>query len=67
MLGLYFGATLTATFQARRNSAPASLAYVPIVFAIYHFSYGLGFLSGLLCFRSKQNVAGDTAFSRISR
>jgi glycosyltransferase involved in cell wall biosynthesis len=67
MLGIYFGGTLAATFEARRKAAPASLPYLPLVFATYHLSYGVGFLAGLLRFRSKQNVAGDSAFSRISR
>jgi len=49
--GSYLLANAAATLLACK-SQPRFLPLMPVVFAAYHFSYGLGFLRGLLALRS---------------
>lgn len=48
MLGLYALLSVSASLQAARHGGWRFLAVLPAVFAAYHFSYGAGFLLGLL-------------------
>jgi succinoglycan biosynthesis protein ExoA len=45
--GLYFAASASAAFLVARRNGWYFLPVLPIVFATYHLSYGLGFLLGL--------------------
>jgi succinoglycan biosynthesis protein ExoA len=67
-LAIYGSATLVASYTAARSCGLKALPYLPVVFATYHVSYGLGFLAGLFRFRndSVANIA-ESAFSRITR
>jgi glycosyltransferase involved in cell wall biosynthesis len=47
LAGLYFAASAGAAFLVARRGAWDFLPVLPIVFATYHLSYGLGFLLGL--------------------
>jgi succinoglycan biosynthesis protein ExoA len=48
MLSIYFVAIAAASVAAARRDGWDLLPALPIVFAAYHFSYGAGFLRGLL-------------------
>jgi hypothetical protein len=67
----YTGATLCASLFTAARWGWATFPYLPVVFAAYHLSYGLGFLVGLVKFvsspdRGFERVA-KTAFTRITR
>jgi len=47
LAGLYFAASAGATFFVARRGGWRFLPVLPIVFATYHVSYGLGFVLGL--------------------
>jgi GT2 family glycosyltransferase len=47
LTGIYAVASLDAAYHAARRSGWRFLPFLPIVFAAYHLSYGLGFLLGL--------------------
>lgn len=53
LLALYFSANILATLQTARRIKVSALPIVFVCFAILHFSYGLGFISGLIAFRRK--------------
>jgi glycosyltransferase involved in cell wall biosynthesis len=65
----YGAANLTASVAAAAKSGWSTLPYLPAVFTVYHFSWGLGFLAGVRWFLpSAIRPAGDAAlFTRISR
>ena len=65
----YAAANLLASVAAARKSGWATLPYLPAVFTVYHFSWGLGFLAGLRWFlpSATQLVSGKSFFTRISR
>jgi succinoglycan biosynthesis protein ExoA len=65
----YAVATLTASVIAARRHGWATLAYLPVVFATYHLSYGLGFVVGLRWYFSAppHAVYGQSVFTRITR
>ena len=46
-LGAYGAASLGAAVMASRKGGWKYAPVLPVVFAAYHFSYGLGFLRGL--------------------
>jgi len=48
MIGAYFVAILAASLDSARRHGWELFPALPIVFAAYHFSYGSGFLLGLL-------------------
>jgi glycosyltransferase involved in cell wall biosynthesis len=48
LAGLYFAASAGAAFFVARRDAWHFLPVLPIVFATYHLSYGLGFILGLV-------------------
>ena len=65
---LYLAAAMTAATFAAKNQW-SIFPYLPVVFATYHLSYGLGFAIGLIHFRSSP-VSVSTlqrSFARISR
>ena len=53
MIGTYTAANLFASWRIARNSQHAHLWRLPLVFFILHFSYGLGFLRGLVHFHDR--------------
>jgi glycosyltransferase involved in cell wall biosynthesis len=58
-------AVLAALWYGRKHGA-AVTALLPLVFATYHFSYGLGFLSGII-FPPKAGTRQHDYFTRLSR
>ncbi len=66
-LTLYFSATLLASLVTCRK--PARFKFIPIlpvIFSLYHFGYGYGFLRGLVDFIILHRSA-PSDFTRISR
>lgn len=67
----YTGVSLIASLLAARRHGWATLPYLPVVFAIYHVSYGLGFLLGSVKLLSKPDRRGpllaDSALTKITR
>lgn len=66
-LTLYFSATLLASLVTCRQ--PARFKFIPIlpvIFSLYHFGYGYGFLRGLVDFIILRRSA-PADFTRISR
>jgi succinoglycan biosynthesis protein ExoA len=61
MLAAYFAAILAASVHAARRYGWTLLAALPLVFVAYHFSYGCGFIAGLL------QPAPNPVFTRVSR
>ena len=47
LLGIYSALSIAAAIQVGRHSGWRFLPFLPIVFATYHISYGLGFLLGI--------------------
>jgi len=68
-MAVYFGACLFASVLAARRHGWATLAFLPATFAVYHVSYGLGFLAGLFWFMSGLDGAPyrKSAFTSITR
>ncbi len=68
VLGVYLGADLFFAAQAARRQGLAVIARLALVFPCLHFSYGLGFLKGLVDFglRGKKR-SSDAAGLPISR
>jgi len=65
----YAAANVTASVAAARKSGWATLPYLPAVFTVYHFSWGLGFLAGFRWFvpGALQPLTNKSFFARISR
>jgi glycosyltransferase involved in cell wall biosynthesis len=65
----YAAANVTASFFAARKSGWTTLPYLPAVFTVYHFSWGLGFLAGFRWFLpgAAQPLTNKSFFTRISR
>jgi glycosyltransferase involved in cell wall biosynthesis len=59
---------LASAMTARRHGWP-TLPYLPLTFATYHFSYGLGFLAGLLAGlgRGRRSLQEAGIFTRVTR
>ena len=51
LMGLYLAASIAAAVWTARRRGFGIVMVLPVVFACYHFSYGLGFLSGLVHLR----------------
>lgn len=67
-LGVYAGANLLASFSAASEQGWETLPYIPAAFVAFHFSYGLGFLAGLLRFsNSRAALPPESVFARLSR
>ena len=62
-------ASVAASAMASSRSGWSLFPLMPLVFLVYHSSYGLGFLSGLLYWTLNSSAAGQTgrAFTEISR
>ena len=69
LLLAYAGANVTASLAAARKSGWATIRYLPAVFAVYHFSWGLGFLAGFRWFlpNASGELSSNSFFARISR
>ncbi len=69
LLASYAAANMTASVAAASKSGWATLPYLPAVFTVYHFSWGLGFLAGFRWFlpRAARPAAGASIFTRINR
>jgi hypothetical protein len=69
LLLAYAAANATASVAAARKSGWATLPYLPAVFTVYHFSWGLGFLAGFRWFLpgAAQPLTNKSFFTRISR
>lgn len=52
-IATYGAANLLASLLTARRNGWQHLRYLPIVYAVLHFSYGLGFWRGLVKFRSR--------------
>ena len=65
----YAAANVTASVAAASKSGWATLPYLPAVFTVYHFSWGLGFLAGFRWFLPSaiQPLTNDSFYTRISR
>jgi succinoglycan biosynthesis protein ExoA len=65
----YAAANVTASCAAARKSGWGTLPYLPAVFTVYHFSWGLGFLVGIRWFlpNALQPLDNRSLFTRISR
>ena len=62
------GILLVSVLTARRAGWD-TLRYLPVIFATYHVSYGLGFLSGLRWYlpQPARSAPGESVFTRITR
>jgi len=69
ILTMYAVACMTASVFAARRHGLVILPYLPVVFAVYHFSYGAGFLAGLRWYFSKSapRFNTHTVFTQITR
>ncbi len=69
LVGLYALANLAASAVAAQQEGWDTLPYLPFVFGAYHFSYGSGFLMGLLQFghRPQAQVPVESVFTKLSR
>lgn len=66
LLGTYAAANLGASIAAAARSGWKFLPALPLVFACYHFGYGIGFLRGVLGFVILRR-APSPAFTRLTR
>jgi glycosyltransferase involved in cell wall biosynthesis len=68
-LGCYAAGNLGASLLAARGAGWKTLPFLPGAFAAFHFSYGLGFLAGLLRFsrRPTGSLPTNSVFARITR
>lgn len=69
LIAAYAIAVLTASVFAAKRHGWATLPYLPVVFATYHFSYGLGFAAGMRWYLSESTATmhGQSVFTRITR
>jgi succinoglycan biosynthesis protein ExoA len=67
----YLGISLSASVFAARRHGWGTFPYLPAVFAVYHFSYGLGFLLGSVQLLSKSDrnslVVAESPLTKITR
>jgi succinoglycan biosynthesis protein ExoA len=59
-MGAYFVAVLAASVQSARRYGWDLLPVLPVVFGAYHFSYGSGFLMGLMSGGAGESVTRVT-------
>jgi glycosyltransferase involved in cell wall biosynthesis len=70
LASLYAGLLVVASLITARRAGWAAFSYLPVVFATFHVSYGLGFLSGLrwlLPGSPFSSAAVGGAFTELSR
>jgi len=67
--GLYLLANLVASISAAASQGWMILLYLPAVFPTFHLSYGFGFASGLIHFRSLKGLLppASSAFAKLTR
>ncbi len=65
----YASALLIASAVAAPRAGWATLIYLPFVFPVFHFSYGFGFVAGLLHLGSTPRARGgaESAFWKLTR
>jgi glycosyltransferase involved in cell wall biosynthesis len=65
----YVAGNLCASVLAARKAGWRTFPYLPAAFAAFHFSYGFGFLAGLLRFglRPSGTLPSNSVFARITR
>jgi glycosyltransferase involved in cell wall biosynthesis len=65
----YAAGNVGASLLAARKAGWSTLPYLPVAFAAFHFSYGFGFLAGLLRFglRPVGALPANSVFARITR
>lgn len=68
MNGVYLIVSLVAAAVAARHRGWDLIAVLPVVFAVYHLSYGIGFLAGIFHWSLGGGAAGSRrAFTGLSR
>jgi succinoglycan biosynthesis protein ExoA len=68
LVAAYALATTAASTLAARRNGWELLPYLPLVFPVFHMSYGLGFLAGLATYRRGPKAGlNDSVFTRLSR
>jgi len=69
ILGVYLLCILAFGLLAARRYGWALLPYLPLVFATYHVSYGLGFLTGVVYFATRKfrPMQPGRAFTQVTR
>lgn len=69
MMGSYLAVALLAAMKTAVMAGWSLLLVMPVIFAVYHISYGLGFLCGLLYWPfAREGGAGPAkAFTQLSR
>ena len=68
MDGCYLAVSLLASLTTARRSGWNLLPVLPLIFAIYHVSYGIGFLTGLFYwFRRSKATGVEDAFAGLTR
>jgi succinoglycan biosynthesis protein ExoA len=71
LLAVYLFLDLAASVLAARRNGWDTLPYLPIIFCIYHLSFGLGFLVGFLRLALPESKAFstsvDSAWTRLTR
>ena len=69
LVAVYVLANAVASVLAARKSTWKALPWLPLVFGAYHFSYGLGFLTGMLRLAGGPPTMGEreSVFARITR
>lgn len=61
---LYLGATIGVAFVQCRDSGPRVAVWLPLSFAVMHFSYGFGALRGFWDFLVRRRRVADASTSR---
>jgi succinoglycan biosynthesis protein ExoA len=69
LIGAYVGVSLAASFQAARRHGWDLIPLLPVVFAVYHASYGIGFLAGMWHWSrgGPESARVGRAFTELSR
>jgi glycosyltransferase involved in cell wall biosynthesis len=67
MWAAYMALAAAASVQAARRDGWALLPVLPVVFATFHIAYGLGFLAGLVRWRTFDRPVRQAAFTALSR
>lgn len=71
LLVVYLFLDVVASLLAARRNGWDTLPYLPIIFCIYHFSFGLGFLLGFLRLALPEgkgfSTSVDSAWTRLTR
>jgi succinoglycan biosynthesis protein ExoA len=66
--GSYAAVCLAASFATACKYGWTLLPVLPIVLSVYHCAYGIGFMTGILCWSSKQSSATNSSvFTEITR